>query len=634
MPTSHSFSPHWSRPWFFTAIVCLCAAGSTSQGLLAQDPKAALEPTRKLTWAKVPAGRFMMGSQVPIEQILKDYAQYRPKKEVFQDEYPRHTVEITKPFLMSTTEVTVGQFKAFVQETRYKTRAEADGTGGWGFDEKTNMCSQRDPRFSWLDTGYAQTDNHPVVNVTWEDCQAYCRWLSAKEKRIVRLPTEAEWEYSNRANSTEYYTMGNTPESVLSQARTLAPKPETIRQAIQNLVIDPQDPPFPVPVASYPPNAFGLYDMHGNVWEWTNDWHDENYYSYSPSKDPTGPRQGTVKVRRGGGWNSFPLWARSSFRNWHDIDTRCANLGFRVVAELTEIELREYEKTQPIRILFVGDIMLDNGPGHAIGNGIDPFEHCSKLLLDADVTVGNLECVLGTGGEQVNKPYVFRGASDSVRYLKKYFSALSVANNHTLDFGPEGLLDCLDVLKKADIGYFGAGANIEASRAGLILDVKGRRIVLLGYNDFYKEDYEATDKRAGNTPLHSDWVIEDIRFAKKACNADIVIPFIHWGREMSLMPKDHQRSEARRWIDAGATAVIGSHPHVTQTIDSYRGSPIVYSLGNFVFDYYSVDPPVWHGWAIRLSIPPKTEDQQGPIDWETITVELDPAGLPHPVDPN
>jgi formylglycine-generating enzyme required for sulfatase activity len=103
MPTSHSFSPHWSRPWFFTAIVCLYAAGSTSQGLLAQDPKAALEPTRKLTWAKVPAGRFMMGSQVPIEQILKDYAQYRPKKEVFQDEYPRHTVEITKPFLMSTT---------------------------------------------------------------------------------------------------------------------------------------------------------------------------------------------------------------------------------------------------------------------------------------------------------------------------------------------------------------------------------------------------------------------------------------------------------------------------------------------------------------------------------------------------
>ncbi|MFM8400715.1 MAG: CapA family protein, partial [Pirellula sp.] len=121
--------------------------------------------------------------------------------------------------------------------------------------------------------------------------------------------------------------------------------------------------------------------------------------------------------------------------------------------------------------------------------------------------------------------------------------------------------------------------------------------------------------------------------AKKACNADIVIPFIHWGREMNPMPREHQRADARRWIDAGATAVIGGHPHVTQTIDNYRGSPIVYSLGNFVFDYYSVDPSIWYGWAIRLSIPPKNGESQGPIDWETITVDLDPAGLPHPVDP-
>ncbi|MFM8216131.1 MAG: formylglycine-generating enzyme family protein, partial [Pirellula sp.] len=76
------------------------------------------------------------------------------------------------------------------------TRAEVDGTGGWGFDSQSNKCLGRDPRFTWLDPGYPQTDNHPVVNVTWEDCQASCRWLSAKEKRIVRLPTEAEWEYS------------------------------------------------------------------------------------------------------------------------------------------------------------------------------------------------------------------------------------------------------------------------------------------------------------------------------------------------------------------------------------------------------------------------------------------------------
>ena len=95
------------------------------------------------------------------------------------------------------------------------------------------------------------------------------------------------------------------------------------------------------------------------------------------------------------------------------------------------------------------------------------------------------------------------------------------------------------------------------------------------------------------------------------------------------MPLPTQREQAKQWIDRGASAVIGSHPHVVQTIDSYRGAPIVYSLGNFVFDYSPVDPPTWLGWAIRLDIP-----SSGPIEWQTLAVELDPQGLPHPVDPN
>jgi formylglycine-generating enzyme required for sulfatase activity len=575
----------------------------------------------------------MMGSHVSAKKLVSDYPEYDRKAEDFKDEHPRHMVEITKPFLMSATEVTVGQFRAFVEQTGYKTRSETDGNGGWGFDPQSRKCIGREPRFSWRNPGYPQTDNHPVVNVTWEDCQAYCRWLSTKENRIVRLPTEAEWEYSNRANTQSYYQTGNTQESVLTRARTLEPTPESIRNAIQNLDIDPDNPPFPLPVGSYAPNGFGLYDMHGNVWEWTADWYDENYYSYSPIQDPKGPRQGTVKVRRGGAWNSFPMWSRSSFRNWNDIDTRCANLGFRVVGELTPFEISEYQKSQPIRLLFVGDIMLDNGPGNAIANGLDPFEHCAKILLDADVTIGNLECVLGRAGHQRDKPYVYRGASDSPKFLKKYFHGLSLANNHTLDFGPEGLLDCLEVLEKADIGYFGAGQNIDSSRAGLLLEVKGRRIMLLGYNDFLKQDYEATENRAGNTPLNNDWVVDDIARAKSVSNADIVIPFVHWGNEMNPTPSPDQQTQAKRWIDAGASAVIGGHPHVTQTIDSHRGRPIVYSLGNFVFDYYEVDPLVWYGWAIRLTIQPESTASSGTIDWETITVELDPRGLPRPVDP-
>ena len=579
-----------------------------------------------VTWITVPAGRFMMGSQVPAEKLAKDFSDYGRDADYFRDEYPRHQVEISKPFLIGRTEVTVGQFRAFVQDTGYRTRAEVDGAGGWGYDAAQKRCLGRDIRFTWRDPGYPQTDMHPVVNVTWEDCQAYCRWLSDKQRRMVRLPTEAEWEYANRGGTSNYYSVGNTPREILEKARTLAPRPETIRHSVQDLEIDPAENPFPIAVASYAPNSFGIYDMHGNVWEWTADWYDENYYRYSQTQDPQGPRQGVVKVRRGGAWNSFPLWARSSFRNWNSVDTRCVNLGFRVLAEMTTWEIQQYEKDRPIRLLFVGDIMLDGGPGNAISAGVDPFEQCSQLLLDADVTIGNLECVLGRGGKQVNKPYVFRGASGSPAYLKKYFQALSVANNHTLDFGPDGLMECLDVLKKADIGYFGGGENITAARSGLVLEVRGKRIVLLGYNDFQKKNYKATDTRAGNAPFRAKWAIEDIEYAKKTLNADIIIPYIHCGSEMVPTPGERERTESRRMIDAGATAVIGAHPHVVQTVDSYRGRPIVYSLGNFVFDYFPVDPPVWYGWAIRLSVPP-----EGPIDWETITVELDPRGLPHPI---
>lgn len=587
----------------------------------------ATSASNNIAWVTVPAGRFLMGSQVPAEKLVKDFSDYGRDADYFRDEYPQHPVQITKPFLIGRTEVTVGQFRAFTEETGYQTKAEIDGKGGWGFDAALKKCLGRDTRFSWRDPGYPQTDAHPVVNVTWEDCQAYCRWLSDKEGRVVRLPTEAEWEYANRAGTTNYYSVGNTPEEILSKARTLAPRPDTIRQAVQDLEIEPGDSlPFPVPVASYAPNAFGLHDMHGNVWEWTADWHDEKYYSYSPIEDPQGPRQGTVKVRRGGAWNTFPLWARSSFRNWNTVDTRCVNLGFRVVAEMNTWEIQKYEKDRPIRLLFVGDIMLDGGPGHAIASGIDPFEHCSQLLLDADVTIGNLECVLGRGGQQINKDYAFRAAENSPIYLKKYFHALSVANNHALDWGPEGFLESLKVLKKSDIGYFGGGEDINAARGGLMLNVRGKRIVLFGYNDINIESNQATDSLVGTAPFQMESVVEDIEYAKKTLNADIVIPYIHWGTELVPMPDEQERTQSKRMIEAGATAVIGSHPHVVQTVDSYRGRPIVYSLGNFAFDYFPLDPPVWHGWAIRLSIPP-----EGPVEWETVAVELDPRGLPHPV---
>ncbi len=105
--------------------------------------------------------------------------------------------------------------------------------------------------------------------------------------------------------------------------------------------------------------------------------------------------------------------------------------------------------------------------------------------------------------------------------------------------------------------------------------------------------------------------------------ADTVIPFLHWGVQHMPMPEDNQVKLARKMIDAGADAVIGAHPHIPQTVDWYRGKPIVYSLGNFVFNYYPHDPPAYFGWIVRLTI-----DKDGRVEMKTTAVKIEPTGLP------
>ncbi len=277
-----------------------------------------------------------------------------------------------------------------------------------------------------------------------------------------------------------------------------------------------------------------------------------------------------------------------------------------------------------ISILFVGDIMLDNGPGHAVSSGRDPFAACRELLLDADFTIGNLECVLGQKGKQQLKPYTFRAAIGSERFLKPLFSGVSVANNHALDFGPEGLVESLAILAREGIPQVGGGRTLADCRKPLVCRKDGLAVAILAANEFRAEAYAPSEQAAGVNPLREQDLLADIRGA--AASADAVIPFLHWGPENTPEPGESQRRTARRLVEAGAAAVVGAHPHVTQTVDLHRGVPIIYSLGNFVFDYYPVDPPVWHGWAVKLSI-----TKGKPIDVETRTVVLDKEGLPSPL---
>lgn len=281
----------------------------------------------------------------------------------------------------------------------------------------------------------------------------------------------------------------------------------------------------------------------------------------------------------------------------------------------------------PVSIVFAGDVMLDNGPGHAVVHGEDPFAEFAPLFARSDINVCNLECVVAEGGDQEDKPYTFLAPTKSVDVLKRYFSAVTVANNHSGDFGKEALREELGLLEKAGIGYFGGGRNLEQARRPLVLERRGKRVALLGYNSFPPRNFEAGPETPGTAWLIEKQCLAEIQQAKTRLHADIVVPYLHWGREGQSSPQAWQRTLAQQMIDAGADAVIGTHAHAVQTVDLYRGKPIVYSLGNFVFDYYPVDPLVFTGWVVRL-----TFDDHAGVGLQTYVLEIDRTGIPHLVD--
>jgi sulfatase modifying factor 1 len=282
---------------------------------------------------RIPAGEFWMGGNESAEELCKTFASYQRKPEEFSDEYPRHKVQITKSFFLGRHEVTVGQFGQFADATGHKTQAESDGEGAWGYNPATGTCSGRHPQFSWRDAGFPQTDDHPVLNVSWYDAVEFCEWLSRKEGKRYRLPTEAEWEYACRAGTSTRYYHGDDPAGLTAVARVVHATGDKFGHVDQQVHFLKPGESLTAKVGTYEPNPWGLHDMLGNVWEWTGDWYGEDYYAHSSQKDPTGPDDANVKVRRGGGWNTFPLYARSAYRNWNTRRTRCINLGFRVVRE-------------------------------------------------------------------------------------------------------------------------------------------------------------------------------------------------------------------------------------------------------------------------------------------------------------
>jgi formylglycine-generating enzyme required for sulfatase activity len=299
------------------------AIPQTSQGI---ESGASITNSIGMRLRLIPAGEFLMGS---------------PDGEGEPGEHPQHRVRITRPFYLGVYEVTRGQFRRFVDETGYQTEAEQDGKGGHGWNEETRAYEQN-PQFTWRSPGFEQTDEHPVVNVSWNDAVAFTTWLSDKEGIIYRLPTEAEWEYACRAGTTTAYFHGSDCEGLaalgnVADATARAKHPEwTDAIAARDGFV------YTAPVGQFRPNAFGLYDMHGNVWEWCRDGYDALTYQQSPGVDPSGPPQAALRVIRGGAWGLRSREeTRSAFRQGRDPSRRATTMGFRVARVPLDVSGRD-----------------------------------------------------------------------------------------------------------------------------------------------------------------------------------------------------------------------------------------------------------------------------------------------------
>jgi len=170
---------------------------------------------------------------------------------------------------------------------------------------------------------FKKGDNYPVEKVSWNDCQEFIEKLNRRSNKTFRLPTEAEWEYACRAGTTTPFSFGNT----ISTDQANYDGNYTYDNGSKGVYREST-----VKVGSFSPNAYGLYDMHGNVWEWCADWYGKNYYKNSSVQNPRGPVLGSICILRGGSWDSFPRFVRSAFRFSYLPSFRLYYLGFRLVS--------------------------------------------------------------------------------------------------------------------------------------------------------------------------------------------------------------------------------------------------------------------------------------------------------------
>lgn len=247
------------------------------------------------------------------------------------------------------------------------------------------------------------------------------------------------------------------------------------------------------------------------------------------------------------------------------------------------------QKTLPlVSIAAVGDIMVGNHTSYYIQKyGADyPFDSTRQLLSQTDIAFGNLEAPFTRTGTKFEKTFNFKVPPEYVSgVIGSGIDVVTLANNHILDYGIEGLKSTLSVLDSLGMAHCGAGLNLDQANEPAIVERNGLRVAFLGYSLTFPEEFWATKSRGGTSyPTETN-----MRASIQHCDsiADFTVVTFHWGAEGKNFPKDYQKEYAHLAIDLGADLVLGHHPHVLQGLEIYKNRLIAYSLGNFTFSSYS-----------------------------------------------
>jgi poly-gamma-glutamate capsule biosynthesis protein CapA/YwtB (metallophosphatase superfamily) len=261
-------------------------------------------------------------------------------------------------------------------------------------------------------------------------------------------------------------------------------------------------------------------------------------------------------------------------------------------------------RTRLVTLAAVGDVNLGDGPGAAIAayGAAWPWRYAGPVLRRADVALANLECAVSRRGVAQPKQFVFRGDPASLPAMRRVggIDLVTLANNHAGDYGRTALLDTRAGLRAAGIGAFGAGADLAGARAPVVVRRLGLRIGFVGFSDIQPASFYAGPGRPGTSPADPAGIRAAVTAARR--RADVVVAVIHWGIELQTLPDARQRQLAEAALAAGATAVIGHHPHVLQPRELVGGRrAVAWSLGNFVFSAGSPGTTSTGVLTLRLS---------------------------------